>query len=198
MNINPNSKIPCAIDLNGPNGQSVRLFESASIVLYLADKYSRFIPQDPSLRAEVMNWLFWQMSGQGPMCGNFGHFMVYAPDDKKEARDYGVARYGMEVQRLCSVLDNHLKDKSYLVNNEYTIADIVCYPWIRQLRVGYKHEGSGISAAMLLSIEDNYPHMVAWCDRISDRHAVKRGITVCQFNDKFGTKPWLHPDWIQK
>ena len=183
--------------MKGYNGQPIKLFESASIVLYFAEKYDRFIPKDPALRTEVMNWLFWQMSGQGPMCGNFGHFMVYAPDDKKETRDYGVARYGMEVQRLCSVLDNHLKDKEYLVNNEYTIADIVCFPWARQLRIGYKHS-SGIGAATFLSIEENYPHMTAWCDRIGARPAVQRGVTVCQFDNTYGSKPWLHPDYVAK
>lgn len=122
--VNPNSKIPCALDKDGPGGQPIMLFESASIMLYLAEKYQRFIPTDFRLRTEVMNWLFWQMGGQGPMTGNFGHFMVYAPAEKVETRNYGVSRYGMEVQRLCSVLDRHLEGKTFIVGEEYTIADM--------------------------------------------------------------------------
>lgn len=188
VKINPNSKIPAAVDLNGPDDKPLNLFESASIVLYFAEKYNRFIPSNPRLKAECMNWIFWQMGGLGPMCGNYGHFMVYAPDDKVETRNYGVARYGMEVQRLCSVLDQHLEGKSYLVGDEYTIADIICYPWFRQLTVGYKHS-SGIAANSFLTIE-KYKNAMAWCDRISERPAVKRGLSVCPF---YGgeAKPWL-------
>jgi len=120
------------------------------------------------------------------MTGNFGHFMVYAPPDKKEARDYGVARYGMETQRLCSVLDNHLKGKTYIVGEEYTIADIAIFPWFQQLRKGYLHK-SGISAKDFLGT-DKYTHVNAWADRIFERPAVKRGLTVCQGGK---AKPWL-------
>ena len=186
VGVNPNSKIPTAVDLSGPNGQQVNLFESGSIVLYFAEKFNKFIPSDPSKRAECLNWVFWQMGGQGPMTGNFGHFMVYAPPDKLETRDYGVARYGMEVQRLCSVLDKHLEGKTFMVNEEYTIADIICFPWFHQLKVGYKH-ASGATAASVLSVEQ-YKNAVAWADRISERPAVKRGLLVC--SGGFG-KPWL-------
>ena len=186
MSINPNSKIPAAVDLDGPNGERVNLFESASIVLYFAEKYNRFIPADPVKRAEVFNWVFWQMGGLGPMCGNFGHFMVYAPEDKVETRDYGVARYGMEVQRLCSVLDKHLEGRTFLVGDEYSIADMVSYPWFHALRIGYKHP-SGIVANDLLSI-DQYKNAIAWADRIAERPAVKRGLLVC--SGGVG-KPWL-------
>lgn len=136
VSVTPNSKIPAAVDYDGPGGQTVRLTESASIVLYLAKKHGRFFPADPLLQVEVMNWVFWQMAGQGPMSGNFGHFMVYAPADKKETRDYGIARYGMEVQRLCSVLDKHLKGREYMVGDEYSVADIMLFPWFQQLRTG--------------------------------------------------------------
>jgi GST-like protein len=84
--VNPNSKIPAALDLDGPGGQPLELFESASILVYLAEKHRRFIPENAADRARVMNWLFWQMGGFGPMPGNFGHFLVYAPDDQVEAR----------------------------------------------------------------------------------------------------------------
>lgn len=190
VNTNPNSKIPAAVDREGPDGLPIELFESGSIVLYLAEKYHQFIPSDPRRKVEVMNWVFWQMAGQGPMTGNFGHFMVYAPPDKVDARNYGVTRYGMEVQRLCSVLNNHLADKEYMVGGEYTIADIMIYPWFKQLMGGYKHN-SGIAAADFLTISQ-YTHAVAWAERISLRPAVQRGMTVCSF--KGVAKPWLVED----
>ena len=108
QNVLISSKIPAAINLNGPEGKPISLFEGASIMLYLTEKHGRFVPKDVRGRTECMNWLFWQMAGQGPMNGNFGHFMAYAPAELD--RDYGVARYGMEVQRLCSVPDTYFKD----------------------------------------------------------------------------------------
>lgn len=103
-----------AIDY-GVSGEPVRIFESANIALYFAEKYDKFVPKDPRLKTEMMNWIFWQMAGQGPITGNFGHFFVYAPADKHEARDYGVARYGMDTLRLCDVLEKHLEGKTYMV-----------------------------------------------------------------------------------
>ena len=135
-----------------------------------------------------MNWIFWQMGGQGPFTGQFGHFFVYAPSDKFETRDYGTARYGMEVQRLCSVLDQHLSGKTYLVGEEYSIADIIVFPWFRQLQTGYKHS-SGVAAADFLTI-DQYTNAVAWAQRIADRPAVQRGMQVCSWESTV-TKPWL-------
>jgi GST-like protein len=122
VGVNPNSKIPAAVDYDTPDGQPLNLFESGSIVLYLAEKYKKFLSADFRLRAETLNWAFWQMAGQGPMTGNFGHFFVYAPADKCETRSYGAARYGMEVQRLCHVLDTHLATRTYIVGEEYSIA----------------------------------------------------------------------------
>lgn len=186
VGVNPNSKIPCAVDRAGPGGSPISLFESASIVLYLADKHKQFMPEDFRMRTEVMNWVFWQMAGQGPMTGNFGHFFVYAPKDKLETRDYGVARYGMEVQRLMSVLDKHLEGRTYMVGEQYTIADIVCFPWAHQVLVGYIH-GSGRTAAEFLTASQ-YKNVVAWVERLKLRPAVQRGLTVC----KNGVgKPWL-------
>ena len=184
--VNPNSKIPALQDKEGPGGAPIHVFESASIMMYLAEKFGRFYPQDPRLKAEVLNWLFWQMSGLGPMCGNFGHFMVYAPADKVEARDYGVGRYGMEVQRLLSVLDQHLASRTYLVGEEFTIADMASFPWVHQLLKGYKHP-SGIDANGFLSVE-KYTNVIAWVERIRERPAVQRGLTVC--TNGHG-KPWL-------
>lgn len=178
--INPNSKIPAAVDFDGPGGKEVHLSESASIVLYLAKKYNRLYPKDELQQIEAMNWVFWQMAAQGPMSGNLGHFMVYAPDSKGEARDYGIARYGMEVQRLLSVLELHLKERTYMVGEEYSVADIMLFPWFQQIRKGYIHKASGVSAASMLSVEQNYPHVIAWADRINERPAVQRGMRVCR------------------
>ncbi len=121
------------------------------------------------------------------MTGNYGHFMVYAPADKLEARNYGVSRYGMEVQRLCDVLDRHLATRTYLVGEEYTIADIMCFPWFVMLRKFYVHS-SGIGAWKFLNMEQ-YTHANRWADLIAARPAVVRGLQVCSFNGV--PKPWL-------
>lgn len=123
------------------------------------------------------------------MCGNMGHFLVYAPADKHETRNYGVARYGMEVQRLCDVLEKHFAAtcSDYIVGNEYTIADIMIFPWFHQLRTGYKH-ASGVQARDFLSV-DNYVLCNRWADRLLERPAVQRGLTVCSFSGV--AKPWL-------
>eukprot|EP01040_Poterioochromonas_malhamensis_P006553 gene6555-7057_t len=195
VQVNPNSKIPALVDKEGPDGQPINLFESASINLYLAEKYGgRFIPHEPRLRAEMMNWLFWQMGGFGPFLGQLGHFFVHAPADKVEARDYGVARYGMETQRLCSVLDQHLEGRWYMVGDEYTLADIAIFPWFNALRIGFKHS-SGVAAKDFLSI-DQYKNANARADLILERPAVQRGVTVCHFSD--GPKPWLKPKAAEK
>ena len=192
VKINPNSKIPCLVDNDGPDGQPISIFESASICLYLCEKHKKFVFSDTRLKTEMMNWIFFQMSTQGPMTGNFGHFFVYAPDDKLETRDYGVARYGMEVQRICDVLDKHLEGRSYLVGETYSLADIINFPWFHQLRVGYPHK-SGIKAAEFLDIT-KYINLNRWADVIGARPEVQRGITVCSWTSPDNTKPWLKKD----
>ena len=123
------------------------------------------------------------------MTGNFGHFFVYAPANKIDARDYGVARYGMEVMRLNDVLDKHLATRTYLVGEEYTIADMACFAWFNQLK-NYKH-ANGVTGAEYLGTE-KYVHVNAWADRISARPAVQRGLQVCSFSGV--AKPWLVDD----
>jgi len=190
IEVNPNSKIPALVDKEGPDGKPIHLFESASMMLYLAEKYNRFIPKDPRLRVEMFNWLFWQMAGQGPMTGNFGHFLVYAPAHKKETREYGVQRYGMDTQRLCDVLDRHLAGREFIVGNEYTIADMICFPWFNfLLNSGYKNKY--VAAGDFLGMS-KYKNGIAWAERIRNRPAVQRGITVCSFNG--GAKPWLNTE----
>ncbi|KAJ9472407.1 Disulfide-bond oxidoreductase YghU [Diplonema papillatum] len=184
--VNPNSKIPALVDKDGPGGKPINLWESGSILVYLAEKHNKFIPTDPALRVETMNWLFWQMAGQGPMSGNFGHFFAYAPADKHEARNYGVARYGMETQRLCHVLDTHLAGREFIVGGDYTIADMCCFPWADGLfKGGYKC--NGVTCAEFLEVEQ-YKNLKAWVDRIRARPATEKAMTVC--TNGVG-KPWL-------
>jgi GST-like protein len=189
VNVNPNSKIPAAIDKDGPGGEPIHLFESAAIMTYFADKMDRFnFSANARARQEMMQWITFQMANQGPTTGNFGHFFVYAPEDKCETREYGVARYGMEVQRICDVMDKHLEGRAYFVNEEYSVADMALFPWFDQLRKGYVHK-SGIAAATFLSV-DKYKNLNRWADELLGREAVQRGITVCSWEHE-NTKPWL-------
>eukprot|EP00038_Savillea_parva_P005575 m.159134 g.159134 ORF g.159134 m.159134 type:complete len:293 (+) comp11744_c0_seq1:151-1029(+) len=188
--VNPNSKIPALVDRSPVDGgDPINTFESGSIMLYLAEKYNAFLPKDIRKRAECLNWVMWQMGGQGPITGGgFGHFFAYAPPDLD--RDYPVARYGMEVKRLCSVLDQHLADRKYIVGDEYTIADMICLPWFNTLRTdGYTHPGSGRTSSEFLKTSE-YHHLNRWADELVARPAVSRGLLVCR---KYG-KPWLHDD----
>eukprot|EP00037_Helgoeca_nana_P018999 m.183789 g.183789 ORF g.183789 m.183789 type:complete len:324 (+) comp24672_c0_seq2:325-1296(+) len=184
--VNPNSKIPILVDTAPTDkGDSINLFESGSIMVYLADKYSAFIPKDARGRAECMNWVMWQMGGQGPITGGgFGHFFAYAPSSLN--RDYPVARYGMEVKRMCSVIEGRLEDRKFLCGDEYTIADMICFPWYHGLRSG-GYKSSGVTSATFLST-DEYKNLNRWADEIVARPAVVRGLKVCS-NGK--GKPWL-------
>uniref|UniRef100_A0A7S4JSJ9 Glutathione transferase n=1 Tax=Paramoeba aestuarina TaxID=180227 RepID=A0A7S4JSJ9_9EUKA len=165
VDINPNSKIPALVDKNGPNGQSVNVFESGNILLYLAEKTGRFIPSDPVKRVECLNWLFHQM-GAGPYFGQFGHFYKYA----NEKIPYAIDRYTMETQRLLSVLDQALEGKEWLVGDELTIADFAWIPWVRCIETGYNaKEHVGL---------DNYKNVAAWCDRWLARPAVAEGLKI--------------------
>ncbi len=188
--VNPNGKIPACLDRKGPGGRTIRLFESGSMCLYFAQKFAAFIPEDAALKAEMMNWIFWQMGSQGPMTGQFGHFFVYAPANQLQTRDYGTSRYGMEVQRLCDVLDKALADRDFLLGEAYSLADIMIYPWFAQVMNGYIHT-SGVRAAEFLSV-DRYTHAQRWAHSIGQRPAVQRGMQVCSWSlREKGTKPWL-------
>lgn len=204
----PNSKIPAAVDRAGPGGEPLAVMESAAVMLYLCEKFSEkgFLPADPRLRSECLQWLFWQTGSQGPATGNFGHFMVYAPAVQAEARDYGVARYGMEVQKLLDVLDRHLSGlgdfrgdagprpegpRSFLVGDRYTVADMACLPWVLMLR-GKGYDRPGQPRAQDFLGLSKYKHVLAWADRLAQRPEVQRGMRVCHGSPK----PWLkegHP-----
>ncbi len=161
LRISPNNKIPAIIDSEGPDGEPISLFESGAILLYLAEKTGRLVPQDVRARYETLEWLMFQMGGLGPMLGQAHHFRQYAP----ESIDYAIKRYTNEASRLYGVMDRRLADRDWLAGGEYTIADIACYPWIRP------HENQGQSL-------DDYPNLKRWYDAISERAAVQRGVAV--------------------
>ena len=171
VEINPNSKIPAMMDRSGD--QPLRLFESASIMLYLADKFGALIPTDPAARAETMNWLFWQMGSAPYLGGGFGHFYAYAP----EKFEYPINRFAMETKRQLDVLDRQLAETTWISGNEYTIADIAIWSWYGQLVLGRLY-----SAAEFLDVE-SYKHLMAWAKKIDERPAVQRGRMV---NRPFG------------
>ncbi len=169
--INPNSKIPALMDRSGP--EPVRLFESGSILLYLADKFGAFLPSDPIKRTEAMNWLFWQMGSAPYLGGGFGHFYAYAP----LKIEYCIDRFTMETKRQLDVLNRHLADNEYMAGADYSIADIAIWPWYAGVATGQVY-----NAAEFLQAQD-YTHLLRWADQIGERPAVKRGRIV---NRAFG------------
>jgi GST-like protein len=171
VDINPNSKIPAMVDHS--TDKPVRLFESASIMLYLADKFSALVPSDPVKRAETINWLFWQMGSAPYLGGGFGHFYAYAP----EKYEYPINRFTMETKRQLDVLDRQLAQTTWIAGDEYTIADIAIWSWYGQLVLGNLY-----SAAEFLDVA-SYTNVMAWAERINARSAVQRGRMV---NRPFG------------
>jgi len=171
VDINPNSKIPAMVDHS--TDKPVRLFESASIMLYLADKFSALVPSDPVKRAETINWLFWQMGSAPYLGGGFGHFYAYAP----EKYEYPINRFTMETKRQLDVLDRQLAQTTWIAGDEYTIADIAIWSWYGQLVLGNLY-----SAAEFLDVA-SYTNVMAWAERINARPAVQRGRMV---NRPFG------------
>ena len=163
---NPNSKIPVLVDRS--MGPPLRVFESGSILLYLAEKFNAFIPEDWAERTECLNWLFWQMGAAPLLGGGFGHFYAYAPDKLK----YPIDRYAMEVKRQLDVLDRELAGKRYIGGDEYTIADMAIWPWYGYLVLGKLYE-----AGEFLQVQE-YRHVVRWAEAIGQRQAVKRGVLV--------------------
>jgi GST-like protein len=160
LKISPNNRIPAIVDPDGPDGQPLALFESGAILQYLGRKYSGFYPTNERKKADVDQWLFWQVGGLGPMSGQCFHFRKYAP----EPVPYGIERYTKEVTRLYGVMDRRLADRSYLAG-DYSIADIACYPWARLWRD-------------LAQDIAKFPHVKSWLDRIAARPAVQRGLAV--------------------
>ena len=159
--ISPNNKIPAIVDPQGPDGEPVSLFESGAILVYLAGKTGRFLPEGDRARFEVLQWLMFQMGGVGPMLGQAHHFRIYAP----EKIQYAIDRYTNEARRLYGVIDKRLSQSEWLGGAEYSIADIATFPWLRS----WQNQG--------VVIED-YPHLKRWFDTIAARPAVQRGVKV--------------------
>ena len=166
VEINPNSKIPCFVDNSG--NKSIKVFESGSILLYLADKFQNFIPKAFDQRTECLNWLFWQMASAPYLGGGFGHFYAYAP----EKFEYPIDRFSMEVKRQLDVLDKLLSDRTYICNEQYTIADIAIWSWYGALVLGRLY-----GAEEFLDVK-SYKNVVVWANLINERPAVKRGRIV--------------------
>ena len=166
VDVNPNSKIPALMDhsVNPPQ----RVFESGSILLYLAEKFGEFLPRDPAARTETLNWLFWQMGSAPMLGGGFGHFYAYAP----EKYQYPIDRYTMEIKRQLDVLDRRLADNAYLAGDEYTIADMAVWPWYGALVTNKVYEAAEFIEA------HTYTNVLRWTNQIAERPAVKRGRMV--------------------
>jgi GST-like protein len=159
--ISPNNKIPAIVDPDGPDGQPISLFESGAILLYLAGKTGRFLPDSVRGKYETLEWLMFQMGGVGPMLGQAHHFRIYAP----EKIAYAVDRYTNEAKRLYGVMNRKLAKTRYIAGDEYTIADIAIFPWLRS----WKNQGIDWN---------DYPHLKGWFDEIAARPAVQRGCEV--------------------
>lgn len=174
VEVNPNSKIPALLDRSEDPPR--RVFESGSILLYLAEKFGAFLPASGPARTETLNWLMWQVGSTPYLGGGFGHFYAYAP----EKLQYPIDRYAMEVKRQLDVLDRHLADHEYLAGDTYTIADIINWPWY-----GWMVKGWLYGAKTFLSVHE-YTHVIRWAKQIDGRPAVQRGRRVNQI--------WGNPD----
>lgn len=172
VSANPNSKIPALMDHSVSPPQ--RVFESASILLYLAEKFGEFLPKDPRKRTEAISWLFWQMGSAPILGGGFGHFYAYAPIKV----EYAIDRYAMEVKRQLDVLDRHLAENEYMAGDEYSIADMAIWPWYGAVVLGVVY-----NAGEFLSVHE-YKNVLRWTKQIGERPAVKRGRMVNSTNGK--------------
>ena len=160
VKLNPNAKIPVIVDHEGPGGKPYTVFESGAILMYLADKTGKLLPKDQAKRYDVIQWLFWQMTGFGPMSGQLVHFKRFAP---QQGNEYSLARYQTEVLRLYEVMEKRLGVSAYLGGAEYSIADIATFPWSRN------HDFLGAKW-------DKHPNCARWFNAIAERPAVKRAL----------------------
>jgi len=170
VDINPNSKIPALLDRSTDPG--TRVFESGAILVYLAEKFGAFLPEEPSVRAECMSWLFWQMGSAPYIGGGFGHFYAYAP----EKWEYPINRYTMEAKRLLDVLERNLTERQFLCGDEYNISDMANYAWFGALVLHNIYD-----AAEFLDVS-SYENVIRWAKEIEARPAVDRGRRV--------NRPW--------
>ena len=158
--INPNNKIPAIVDHDGPGGKPLAVIESGAILLYLADKTGKFLPKDPAKKFETIQWLMIQLTGVGPMFGQWTHFKLFAP---KTGIDYSMGRYTSELKRLYEVLESRLGQSPYLGGEDYSIADIATFPWTRN------HDAHGVKW-------DDHPNLARWFNAIDARPAVKAAL----------------------
>ena len=161
LEISPNNRIPAITDDEGPDGQTIKLFESGAILIYLAEKTSLFLPTDPTKRIECLQWLMWQMGGFGPMLGQAHHFNRFAD----ETIPYAIRRYSDESRRLWGVLDKQLAGKAFVIGDDLSIADFAIYPW------ACRYEWQGIN-------RDDYPHVRDWMERLAQIEFVQFGMQV--------------------
>lgn len=164
LKIAPNNRIPAIVDNNPEDGKGpMSLFESGAILWYLAEKTKKFVPHDKRAKAEVSEWLFWQMAGLGPMAGQNHHFNMYAP----EKIPYAMERYTKETARLYGVLNKNLEGKDWVAAQEYTIADMAIYPWI----VPHENQKQNLN---------DFPHLKKWFDKMKEREAVKKAYEIAK------------------
>lgn len=169
LSLNPNNKIPAIIDPHGPNGEAFGLWESGAILLYLAEKTGKLMPSDPAARHETMQWLMFQMGGIGPMFGQYGFFGVFGGKEIPDPRPR--ERYQNESKRLLGVLEGRLKDgRQWIMGDDYTIADIAIFPWVRGAKIFYKAEEAFEM--------QNRPHVMDWLERCIARPASEKGLTI--------------------
>jgi GST-like protein len=157
----PNNKIPALVDPKGPDGKPLALFESGAILIYLAAKYGKFMPRSDRQKYQTLQWLMFQMGGVGPMLGQNHHFRLYAP----EKIEYAINRYTNEAKRLYGVIDKQLSQSKFIACNQYTIADMAIFPWLRN----WKNQGIELA---------EYPHLQAWYEGLAARPAVKRAVEI--------------------
>ena len=168
LSLNPNNKIPAILDPNGPGGQPLALFESGAILIYLAEKTGRFLPADPAQRYETLQWLMFQMGGVGPMFGQLGFFHKFAGKDYEDKRPRD--RYVTESKRLLGVLNQRMTGRSWIMGNDYSIADIATWPWVRNL-VGFYGAGDLVGF-------DHFPELQRVLQAFEARPAVQRGLNI--------------------
>ena len=172
IKINPNSKIPAIVDPTGDNGKPLAIMESGAILLHLAEKTNKFLPTDPGSRSKVLQWLFFQVGGVGPMFGQFGHFFRYAGE--KCDHPYPTERYTTEAKRLLGVMDKQLQDNEFIAGKDISIADFATVPWVTCLSMFYKADDQ-------LSLSE-FKNVNRWTENFLARPAVQAGMKVCSFD----------------
>lgn len=168
LSLNPNNKIPAMIDPLGPGGEPLPLWESGAILIYLAEKSGKFLPKDPAKRAETLQWLMWQMGGFGPMAGQLGFFHKFAGREYEDRRPF--ERYRDETRRLLGVLDRQLEGREFIIGNDYTIADMACWPWARNIN-GFYEAGEVTGFA-------SFTNVVRWVDTCMSRPASRKAVDI--------------------